>query len=234
MSTEYEAKTEGGEQSEKYSKDFQKLLEYKADPSDKTQLKIVRYFCRKYYKLIKIYRWKYLRWHIFKSKSEDVDYLEMREQYTMDKLFYIKQYMSFGRIFARKYLVQALNSVKLEKIYNKDTYVFATYINFYLKNEVRDLSRRRNRIIKKAIQDRKTLEEETTDKIMAEQIRAKVPELRKKLTPNQKIILDALIEKKKQKDIVLINPETGKNYTKGAISKEVKKIRTMFKTMLDL
>ena len=52
------------------------------------------------------------------------------------------------------------------------------------------------------------------------------------LTSLQCVIFDLLKMGKKQKDIILTNPKTGKAYTKGYISKEVSTIRYWTKQYL--
>lgn len=46
-------------------------------------------------------------------------------------------------------------------------------------------------------------------------------------------ILGFLVEGKKQKEMILINKETGNPYTKGYISKLVKKIRARMSELLE-
>lgn len=57
--------------------------------------------------------------------------------------------------------------------------------------------------------------------------------LKNELNPLESQILGFLIDGKKQKDIILINDETGKTYTKGYISKLVKKIRARMSELLE-
>ena len=82
-------------------------------------------------------------------------------------------------------------------------------------NELRDLS----------VEELQTKEESA-------RIRKKYAELKKELNNVELQILDFLIENRKQKDMVLINEETGKPYSKGYISKLVKKIRIRMKQKL--
>ena len=57
--------------------------------------------------------------------------------------------------------------------------------------------------------------------------------LKNELNPLESQILGFLIDGKKQKDIILINDETGNPYTKGYISKLVKKIRARMSELLE-
>ena len=84
-----------------------------------------------------------------------------------------------------------------------------------------------------SIYNRDSFEENIQNEEEASRIRKKIAELKNELNPLESQILGFLIDGKKQKDIILINDETGNPYTKGYISKLVKKIRARMSELLE-
>ena len=84
-----------------------------------------------------------------------------------------------------------------------------------------------------SIYNRDSFEEKIQNEEEAARIRKKYSELQKELNIVELQILGFLVEGKKQKEMILINEETGNPYTKGYISKLVKKIRARMSELLE-
>jgi hypothetical protein len=82
------------------------------------------------------------------------------------------------------------------------------------------------------VRNLETAEEKIIEEEEAVIIRKKISELKKALGPVEQKILAFLMERKKQKDMILINEESGLPYSKGYISKLVKKVRTKMRELL--
>ena len=122
-----------------------------------------------------------------------------------------------------------------EIITNKKDYCFATYLNNYFQHAIRDLSDkwRKNMSNLDSIYNQDSFEDKIQKEEEAARIRQKFSELQKELNIVELQILGFLIENRKQKDMIIINEETGEPYTKGYISKLVKKVRARMSELLE-
>lgn len=219
-----------------YSEDYEKLLFYKQSLSSENFAKIkketIDFFFDKYNESInKQYDTLRKTLSIGASYEGKMDYNET-EAFS---IIIIPPIEEFHEEIKVKYIPQALNSFNPERITNKKSYNFITYLsNYYFKHAQRDLAKKWREDMSNpvSIYNRPSFEEELQTKEEAARIRKKYAELKKELNNVELQILDFLIENRKQKDMVLINEETGKPYSKGYISKLVKKIRIRMKQKL--
>lgn len=219
----------------KYSEDYEKLLIYKQSllSEDFQQIKneTVAFFFKKYEKNI-MDQYRIFRKVFYKEVSYEgkIDY-EEAEAFKIE----IPSYEAFNKEIKEKYIPQALDSFKPEKIKNIKSYHFVTYLFYYLRHAVRNLSGKwiKNMSTPSEVYSHASFEEEIINEAEKERIRKKYAELKKQLNPLEDQILSFLIEEKKQKEMILINKETGKPYTKGYISKLVKKVRAKMKKLLE-
>ena len=207
-----------------FSEDYRLLVEYKKNPSASESTRLSEFFFSKYINQNLYYCDRFLR-----LLDSDLAMQQTERDLFLDSVL-------------NTYIPQALNSFNPEKIENKSSYVFATYINFYLRHAVRDLVTKVKKIRNQAISEmnQNTLknqvvsaEDEVLSKMEKEEQEEAERKIKKELTPLQATIFDLLRMGKKQKDIKLINPKTGKTYTKGYISKEVNTIRYWTKKYLE-
>lgn len=219
-----------------YSEDYEKLLFYKQSLSSEKFAEIkketIDFFFDKYNESInKQYDTLRKTLSIGASYEGKMDYNET-EAFSIIIIPPIEQFHEEIKV---KYIPQALNSFNPERITNKKSYNFITYLsNYYFKHAQRDLAKKWREDMSNpvSIYNRPSFEEELQTKEEAARIRKKYAELKKELNNVELQILDFLIENRKQKDMVLINEETGKPYSKGYISKLVKKIRIRMKQKL--
>lgn len=219
-----------------YSEDYEKLLFYKQSLSSENFAEIkqetIDFFFDKYNKSInKQYDTLCKTLSIGASYEGKMDYNET-EAFS---IIIIPPIEEFHEEIKVKYIPQALNSFNPERITNKKSYNFITYLsNYYFKHAQRDLAKKWREDMSNpvSIYNRPSFEEDLQTKEEAARIRKKYAELKKELNNVELQILDFLIENRKQKDMVLINEETGKPYSKGYISKLVKKIRIRMKQKL--
>lgn len=219
-----------------YSEDYEKLLFYKQSLSSEKFAEIkketIDFFFDKYNESInKQYDTLRKTLSIGASYEGKMDYNET-EAFS---IIIIPPIEEFHEEIKVKYIPQALNSFNPERITNKKSYNFITYLsNYYFKHAQRDLAKKWREDMSNpvSIYNRPSFEEDLQTKEEAARIRKKYAELKKELNNVELQILDFLIENRKQKDMVLINEETGKPYSKGYISKLVKKIRIRMKQKL--
>lgn len=219
-----------------YSEDYEKLLFYKQSLSSEKFAEIkketIDFFFDKYNESInKQYDTLRKTLSIGASYEGKMDYNET-EAFS---IIIIPPIEEFHKEIKVKYIPQALNSFNPERITNKKSYNFITYLsNYYFKHAQRDLAKKWREDMSNpvSIYNRPSFEEELQTKEESARIRKKYAELKKELNNVELQILDFLIENRKQKDMVLINEETGKPYSKGYISKLVKKIRIRMKQKL--
>lgn len=219
-----------------YSEDYEKLLFYKQNLSSENFAEIteetVDFFFDKYIESINV---QYIP--LCKILSEGATY-EGKMDYAETETFSIEvpPIEEFYKEMKEKYIPQALNSFNPERITNKKSYHFITYLSkYYFQHAKRDLAKkwRKNMSNPVSIYNRDSFEENVQNQEEASRIRKKIAELKKELNPLESQILGFLIDGKKQKDIILINDETGNPYTKGYISKLVKKIRARMSELLE-
>lgn len=220
----------------KYSVDYEKLLFYKQNLSsenfEEIKKKTVKFFFKKYKESIKK---QYVT--IYKTLSKGASYEgKMDYEETGSFSIQIPPIKDFYKEMKEKYIPQALNSFNPERIKNKKSYCFITYIsNYYFKHAIRDLSDKwgKNMSNPVSIYNRDSFEDKIQKEEEAARIRQKLSELQKELNIVELQILGFLIENRKQKDMIIINEETGKPYTKGYISKLVKSVRAKMKKKLE-
>ena len=220
---------------EKYSEDYEKLLIYKQSLSSENfsevEERTVDFFSDKYEDLIINY------YNSFRRNLSQGASFEDKLDYEESKGFKIEippqEY--FKEKLKEKYIPQALHSFKPEKITNKKDYCFATYMDYYLRHAVRDLPDHLRKDMSKSssIGNTESFEDRISNEMESARIRKKFSELQKELNIVELQILGFLVEGKKQKDMILINEETGNPYTKGYISKLVKKVRVRIKQKLE-
>lgn len=220
---------------EKYSEDYEKLLLYKQSLSSEDFQRIkdetVDFFFEKYSDLINN------RYNLLKHILSLGVTFEGKLDYEEADSFYVEvppqEY--FDEKIKEKYIPQALNSFKPEIITNKSDYCFATYMYNYFRHAVRDLASSwgKDANASDSMKNPLSFEEKIINEVEAKRIREKVFELRKELDIVELQIFGFLLEGKKQKDMLLINEETGKPYSKGYISKLVKKVRAKMKKKLE-
>ena len=206
------------------SKDYELLAAYKANVTEESTTKMVNYFYTQYKPLIDIYFNRYItaikRGSLTEIHDDGMNSLRYSSEWVgwHKKRFHVKVQI--------KYIPQALNSFKIEKIKTKYTYSFASYLTQYLSHAVRDMVRIYRRQEKKTAKYNTTFEEKILDSFSSMQMQESIQKARAHLTPLQNEILDMMYnENKRQKDIEIINPRSGIRYSKGYISKEVKEIR---------
>ena len=201
---------------EEFSEDYRRLIAYKKDMSPENTSRLSKFFFEKYISQTLYYCERFL-----KLLDSDSGMKQREKELFLDSVL-------------NTYIPQALNSFNPEKIINKKSYVFATYINFYLRHAVRDLLSKIKKIRNQSISEMNqnslknqvhSAEEEVLSKIEKEEMEKAEIKIKQNLTSLQCVIFDLLKMGKKQKEIILINPKTGKAYTKGYISKEVSTIR---------
>ena len=219
----------------KYSEDYEKLLFYKQNLSSENfaeiKKKTVNFFFKKYKESIKK---QYVT--IYKTLSKGASYEgKMDYEETGSFSIQIPPIKDFYKEMKKKYIPQALNSFNPERIKNKKSYYFITYLNYYFKHAIRDLSDkwRKNMSNLDSIYNQDSFEDKIQKEEEAARIRQKFSELQKELNIVELQILGFLIENRKQKDMIIINEETGEPYTKGYISKLVKSVRTKMKKKLE-
>ena len=219
-----------------YSEDYEKLLFYKQSISSENFAEIteetVDFFFDKYIESINV---QYVP--LCKILSEGATY-EGKMDYAETETFSIEvpPIEEFYKEMKEKYIPQALNSFNPERITNKKSYHFITYLSkYYFQHAKRDLAKkwRKNMSNPISIYNQDSFEENIQNEEEASRIRKKIAELKNELNPLESQILGFLIDGKKQKDIILINDETGNPYTKGYISKLVKKIRARMLELLE-
>lgn len=218
-----------------YSEDYEMILIYKQSLSSENfseiKTKTVNFFFEKYKELINK-QYSLLKYKLSLGSNFDgkLDYEE-----TKDFSIEIPPQEKFDVKIKVKYIPQALNSFKPEIITNKNDYCFATYLYNYFRHAVRDFATkwRKNSFNANSLCDTSSVEEKFIDAEEAERIRNKITELKNYLTPFEIKVFDFLIEGKKQKDMLLMNEELKKPYTKGYISKIVKKIRIKMARLLE-
>ena len=219
----------------KYSEDYEKLLFYKQNLSSENfsevEERTVDFFSDKYEDLIINY------YNSFRRNLSQGASFEDKLDYEESKGFKIDIPTEdfFEERVKEKYIPQALHSFKPEKITNKKDYCFATYMDYYLRHAVRNLSKKLVKDMAKASNTGNTVsfEEKISNDLESARIRQKLSELQKELNIVELQILGFMIENRKQKDMILINEETGEPYTKGYISKLVKSVRTKMKKKLE-
>ena len=218
-----------------YSEDYKQLLAYKENINPESDSEIldetVNFFFEKYEYLIKAY-YKKLKKQLSKGSlhSSNLDY----EEYA-DFSVILPKRKYFDEKIKSKYIPQALKSFNPLIITNKETYCFATYMYNYLRHAVRDIA---SEWMKKMYNSNieapaRTVEESALQADEHRRIKEAVNTLQAELEPLEALVLDELIEGKKQKDIIIINKRTGKRYSKGYISKLVKTIRFQMKELLE-
>lgn len=223
---------------EKYSEDYERLLVYKESISSETfsevEAETINFFSTKYVDSIKS-SYKSLLKNLSKgvrleNLENKMDYEEI-ENYSLE----LPGEDFFEDRIKSKYIPQALNSFKPEKITNKKSYCFATYLYNYFRHAVRDLATEWRKAMTAPIDDGR--QRSDIDRIIQEEeekrIREKCDRLLIQLNLLERQTAECLLAGKKQKDIVIINAKTGEPYTKGYISKLVKKIRSRMKKLLD-
>ena len=219
-----------------YSEDYEKLLFYKQNLSsenfEEIQDETVDFFFDKYIASIDE---QYVT--LYKILSEGATY-EGKMDYEETAAFSIEvpPIEEFYKEMKEKYIPQALNSFNPERITNKKSYHFITYLSkYYFQHAKRDLATkwRKNMSNPDSIYNRDSFEKNIENEEEAARIRKKIAELKNELNPLESQILDFLIDGKKQKEMILINEETGNLYTKGYISKLVKKIRARMSELLE-
>ncbi|MCR4741803.1 MAG: hypothetical protein K5866_02875 [Treponema sp.] len=219
-----------------YSDDYEKLLFYKqnllSENFEEIQDETVDFFFDKYIASINE---QYVT--LYKILSEGATY-EGKMDYEETAAFsvIIPPIEEFHKEMKEKYIPQALNSFNPERITDKKSYHFITYLSkYYFQHAKRDLATkwRKNMSNPVSIYNRDSFEENIQNEEEAARIRQKFSELQKELNIVELQILGFLVEGKKQKEMILINEETGNPYTKGYISKLVKKIRAKMKKKLE-
>jgi len=219
-----------------YSEDYEKLLFYKQSLSSENFAEIkkesINFFFEKYKESInKLYV------TLRKILSEGATF-EGKMDYEETSAFsvIIPPIEEFYKEMKEKYIPQALNSFNPERITDKKSYHFITYLSkYYFQHAKRDLAKnwRKNMSNPVSIYNRDSFEEKIQNEEEAARIRKKYSELQKELNIVELQILGFLVEGKKQKEMILINEETGNPYTKGYISKLVKKIRARMSELLE-
>lgn len=218
----------------KYSEDYEKLLLYKRNVSAEIfpdiKEETVDFFFEKYKDNINN-QYKYLGQILSRGVSFEGK-LDFEE--ALNFSLEIPPQTAFDEKIKEKYIPQALNSFKPEIITNKHNYCFASYLRNYFRHAVRDLAGqwRKNMSSPDDVRNLETAEEKIIEEEEAAIIRKKISELKKALGPVEQEILAFLMERKKQKDMILINEESGLPYSKGYISKLVKKVRTKMRELL--
>ena len=219
----------------KYSEDYEKLFFYKqsllSENFAEIKKKTVNFFFKKYKESIKK---QYVT--IYKTLSKGASYEgKMDYEETGSFSIQIPPIKDFYKEMKKKYIPQALNSFNPERIKNKKSYCFITYLNYYFKHAIRDLSDkwRKNMSNPDSIYNQDSFEDKIQKEEEAARIRQKFSELQKELNIVELQILGFLIENRKQKDMIIINEETGEPYTKGYISKLVKSVRAKMKKKLE-
>ena len=108
-------------------------------------------------------------------------------------------------------------------------------MDYYLRHAVRDLPDHLRKDMSKSssIGNTESFEDRISNEMESARIRKKFSELQKELNIVELQILGFMIENRKQKDMILINEETGEPYTKGYISKLVKSVRAKMKKKLE-
>lgn len=206
-----------------FSVDFKLLLEFKKQDSASETETLSAFFIQKYQDLCQLYCNKFLKLIDLDNSMKDPEKAHF-----------------FSRL-QEHYLPQALKSFNPEIITNRETYIFATYMDFYLRHAVRDLTREVKKARSKALSDsyitssgeEPSAEDKIISEMEAEQKRKAELLVKEQLSPLQLEIFDLLKQGKKQKEITITNPKTGKKYTKGYISKEVSVIRYWTKKFFD-
>ena len=220
---------------EKFSEDYEKLLKYKksltAEDFPEIKQETVDFFFEKYKDLINN-RYNLLRYILSQGASYEGK-LDYEESNAFDVEVPPQEF--FDEKIKEKYIPQALNSFKPEIITNKNSYCFATYMYNYLRHAVRDLADSWSKDLAKysSVYNPTPFDEKIINDSEAERIKEKLAELQKELNIVELQILGFLIEEKKQKDMHLINEETGKPYSKGYISKLVKRVRARMRSLLE-
>ena len=218
-----------------YSEDYEKILVYKQNllSEDFSRIKeyTVDFFFEKYKDLINNqYDFLYRISSQGPSFEGKVDY-EETSAFSIE----IMPQEYFEEKIKEKYIPQALDNFNPEIIRNKNNYCFATYMYNYFRHAVRDLpgSWRKNMSNLVGTDNTESIEEKIINEAESARIRKKIAALKNELNPLESQILDFLVEGKKQKEMIMINDETGKPYTKGYISKLVKKIRSKMSRLLE-
>lgn len=207
---------------EMYSKDYEQLLIYKNNKTDDAAKTAAVFFLEEYDDAIKAHFNNYIKksYHQIKNLN-NLDFQE-EQSFRISEEWIENMQNDYLKCVVEKYLPQALNSFKPEKIKNKSNYKFITYLNFYLRHAIRDLS---SKWAKNTISEEKTdTEESIIEQIDNNILQEKLAKVRKQLSPIDKIIFDMLSQGKKQCEIKIINKKTGKFYGKSGISKHVKNI----------
>ena len=219
----------------KYSEDYERLIAYKQSVSSENyemvKKETVIFFFDKYQNLID-YGYKTLKNKLSNGVSLEgkVDFEEFQN---FDIELPPKKY--FYKRIKSKYIPQALDSFKPEVITNKSSYNFSTYMYNYIRHASRNIATKWQKTISKMQKDsaQTSIVDEITNEEEAKRINEGYAMLRKKLDELELQVLDALVAGKKQKNIIIINERTKKPYSKGYISKLVKKIRAIMKKLLD-
>ncbi|MBQ5471974.1 MAG: hypothetical protein IIT58_08240 [Treponema sp.] len=218
-----------------YSEDYEKILVYKQNllSEDFSRIKeyTVDFFFEKYKDLINNqYDFLYRISSQGPSFEGNLDY-EETSAFSIE----IMPQEYFEEKIKEKYIPQALDNFNPEIIRNKKNYCFATYMYNYFRHAVRDLpgSWRKNMSNLVGTDNTESIEEKIINEAESARIRKKIAALKNELNPLESQILDFLVEGKKQKEMIMINDETGKPYTKGYISKLVKKIRSKMSRLLE-
>lgn len=218
-----------------YSEDYEKILVYKQNllSEDFSRIKedTVDFFFEKYKDLINNqYDFLYRISSQGPSFEGNLDY-EETSAFSIE----IMPQEYFEEKIKEKYIPQALDNFNPEIIRNKNNYCFATHMYNYFRHAVRDLpgSWRKNMSNLVGTDNTESIEEKIINEAESARIRKKIAALKNELNPLESQILDFLVEGKKQKEMIMINDETGKPYTKGYISKLVKKIRSKMSRLLE-
>lgn len=214
---------------EKYSEDYEQLMNYVQNPTLENVVLKTAFFEKKYAPLIKKYRCQYIRFgktstltHAFTDK---VDFYE-RTGFTRDRAFFIQE----DKIFRQKlsfYVARAVKNFKPDKIQNKKNYCFAPYLELWLKTGLRDIRRQNKKYLIKEIPNLHQSENSETiiEKLDNEKLMQRLTEVYSKLAPLDKKICEELSKGKKQNAIKIKNEETCNFYSVGYINKRIQAIR---------
>ncbi len=218
-----------------FSEDYEKILNYKNSVSsedfERIQEETASFFSNKYSDLIK--RQYKILYDLLTRHSNFEGIMDFEEAGNFSLA--VPEEERFENLVTEKYIPQALNSFNPEKIINKHNYCFATYMYNYLRHAVRDSASKWQKMMNKSTREihQTSPEEEILLEAEIRTIKEKFADLQKQLNPLELQILDSIIHGKKQKDVILINKKSGMPYSKGYISKLVKKIRNKMKKLME-
>ena len=223
-----------------YSEDYQHLLDYKKNMSKEATRAEAFFFFLKYFQLIDYFLRKFSEKinGTYTYSHKKMEYPAFAEIDLASDLN--REERHFLAMVRCKYIPQALRNFNPAKIIKKDSYVFATHIYNYLRHALRDL--RPKVRIDEECESIPSHEDGILEGIDRDRKIKRLNEIKKTLSPLESYILGYLAEeilkgskKIKQKDIIarLVNPKTGKPFSKGYISKLMKKLRSTLKNIQD-